>query len=201
MKHSLILLLGILLVLGLNCKSENIKSKKQDSDNKEPTTKKEKGDIVGETYNFGDQTDRGAIAFGLATNEGYTLPTNIDGQYNYVKPQEIEKLPNKFSIKSRGKMESVEELPSSSEYYNGSKNLNVIEVDCKLFVESNCLNHSSCGWCGSSSNCIRGNSIGPLEPCVKSSFIHSAPQPNWSSQERIINKTPVGVQISSVVLS
>ena len=62
-------------------------------------------------------------------------------------------------------------------------------MTCKIYANpTDCLHSSECGWCGSQSGCIAGNNLGPLEACVKSSYIFSAPFPNWNPQTRVINE-------------
>ncbi len=95
-------------------------------------------------------------------------------------------------------METVDENPSETDYYDGSKNLNVIKVQCKIYASvADCLHQSSCGWCGSDNSCILGNNLGPLQYC-KSSYIFSAPYPNWNPQTRVVNDEIGGVSLTVV---
>ena len=108
-------------------------------------------------------------------------------------------LPSHFDPPAPGPMESVNETPSVTDYYDGAKNLNVIKVQCKIYANaSDCLKQSSCGWCGSSNSCILGNNLGPLSSCVKSSYIFSAPYPNWNPQTRGVNDQVGGVGLTVV---
>ena len=96
-------------------------------------------------------------------------------------------------------MESVDETPSSTDYYDGSRNLNVVKVQCNVNANAtDCLKQSSCGWCGSSNTCILGNNLGPLQSCVKSSYIFSAPYPNWNPQTRVVNDQVGGIGLTVV---
>jgi len=54
------------------------------------------------------------------------------------------------------------------------------------------------GWCGSSNACVLGTNLGPLEPCVKSSYIFAAPTPNFNSQTRVINENVGGLSFTVV---
>jgi len=38
-----------------------------------------------------------------------------------------------------------------------------------------CMHKSGCGWCGELTRCIKGTQLGPLEKCVKSTFIFTTP--------------------------
>jgi hypothetical protein len=96
-------------------------------------------------------------------------------------------------------MESVEEKPSETDYYDGSGKLNVIKIQCKIYANAaDCLRQSSCGWCGSSNSCILGNNLGPMEKCSRSSFLFSAPYPNWNPQTRVVNDQAGGVSLTVV---
>ena len=151
-------------------------------------------DILGEISSDG-QASRGAISYALGSNGGYTLK-NDEG---YRKPSLMKALPNHFDPPAPGPMESVNETPSVTDYYDGAKNLNVVKVQCKIYANSaECLKQSACGWCGSSSSCILGNNLGPLSSCVKSSFIFSAPYPNWNPQTRVVNDSVGGVGLTVV---
>ncbi len=39
---------------------------------------------------------------------------------------------------------------------------------------------------------------GPLQPCVKSSYIFSNPMPNWNPQTKVINEKMGGVSLHVV---
>lgn len=94
-------------------------------------------------------------------------------------------------------IETVNEIPSVSDYYDGSNNLNVIKIDCNIYANpEKCLKHSSCGWCNASKRCILGNNLGPQQPCPRSSYIYSAPYPNWDPQARIIQGDINGIGIN-----
>ena len=103
----------------------------------------------------------------------------------------VDKLPDKIDLPPPGPQESIDEIPSPTEFYDGSKNLNVIKVNCRLYANpKECLNHSNCGWCGSSNSCILGNKAGPQQACVKNSYIYSAPYQNWDAHARIVSIDP-----------
>lgn len=94
-------------------------------------------------------------------------------------------------------MESVDETPLENDYYDGSKNLNVVKIQCKLYRNaSDCIHQSSCGWCGCSNSCILGNSKAPLQPCLKSSFVFSPTYPNRSPQTKVGNDQVGGVSLT-----
>ena len=73
-------------------------------------------------------------------------------------------------------------------------NLNKVKIDCKIYTsKQDCVNTSFCGWCGSNGGCVLGNSAGPTQPCVKSSYIYAAPVPNFQPMVRKINENVGGV--------
>jgi hypothetical protein len=46
-----------------------------------------------------------------------------------------------------------------------------------------CLGQKACGWCWSSNNCIPGNNLGPLAPCLRGRFEYTSPAENWNPLE------------------
>jgi hypothetical protein len=77
--------------------------------------------------------------------------------------------------------------------------LNKIVINCRIYANpTDCIHKSSCGWCGASKSCIVGNNMGPLESCVKSSFIFAAPYPNFSPQTRTINENIGGLTLTVI---
>jgi len=96
-----------------------------------------------------------------------------------------------------GPQENPEEIHSTTEYYDGSRNLNAVKIQCKIYSNpTDCLHQSSCGWCGSTNSCISGNNLGPLQPCVKSSYVFTSPYPNWSPQTKVITEQVGGVALT-----
>lgn len=111
----------------------------------------------------------------------------------------IAKLPGHFDMPRPGPQESIEEIPSSVEYYDGSTNLNTVKLQCRIYANpTDCLHQSQCGWCGSSTGCILGNNLGPLQPCAKSSYMFTAPIPNWSAQTKVVSEQLGGVSLTVV---
>ena len=108
----------------------------------------------------------------------------------------VTKLPDVINPPKRGPMESVDEIPTRSDYYNGDEKLNLVKVNCKINANpTDCIHQSSCGWCGSYSSCILGNAKGPLEPCVKSTYIYSGGL-SGSQPAKIINENVGNIQLT-----
>jgi hypothetical protein len=77
--------------------------------------------------------------------------------------------------------------------------LNRIEVKCKIYANpTDCIHQSNCGWCGSSNSCITGSNVGPMEPCVKGSYIFTPPMPNWQPQTKVVNENVGGVKLTVI---
>lgn len=58
----------------------------------------------------------------------------------------VEKLPDIVTPPSPGPLESVDELPSATTYYDGSLHLNVAQIDCHIVnVPGDCVKQSVCG--------------------------------------------------------
>mmetsp|Transcript_9994 Transcript_9994/g.10305 ORF Transcript_9994/g.10305 Transcript_9994/m.10305 type:complete len:198 (-) Transcript_9994:71-664(-) len=151
-----------------------------------------KNDILGGSTNFSTRKNS-AITYGLADVAAYSVPLT---EINKLKsPTFIPKLPEKFDIPRSGPLENVEEVPSSTDYYDGSINLNKKKILCKIHGNATeCLKNSSCGWCGSSGVCILGNNLGPLQSCLRSTFVYSSPVPNWNLSGSVINSDSNGVK-------
>ena len=67
-------------------------------------------------------------------------------------------------------------------YYNGSENINAVHVDCNINTTnpSGCVHNSKCGWCGDKNSCVPGNRNGPLSPCLRNTFLYTAPSAEWN---------------------
>ncbi len=109
----------------------------------------------------------------------------------------IPRLPTKFDLPKSGLIETVDEIPSPTDFYDGSKHLNVIKINCTVYSNPKvCLTHSNCGWCGSSNSCILGNNLGPQQPCMRSSYVYSAPYPNWKPEARVVQGEIGGISMN-----
>jgi hypothetical protein len=77
--------------------------------------------------------------------------------------------------------------------------LNKIQINCHIYANpTDCVHHSNCGWCGASKSCVVGNNMGPLESCVKSSYIFAAPTTPWSPSTSVINENVGGLTLTVV---
>jgi hypothetical protein len=187
MKNLISISLVVMICFLISFSNCNLKSEKQ------------REDILAEEYNFETKgaSSKGAISYGLASNSGYTIPNELEP--NYIKPTFVNKLPDKIDLPEAGPTESVEEIATTTDYYDGSQKLNVVKIQCTVYSDpSECFKQSSCGWCGSSNKCILGNNIGPLQACVKSSYIFNAPIPNWSKRDGTIETKVAGMNLKIV---
>lgn len=187
MKNFISFSLVIMICFLISFSSCNLKSDKQ------------REDILAEEYNFDGKSasSKGAISYGLASNSGYTIPNDLEP--HYIKPTFVNKLPENKDLPEPGPTESVEEIATTTDYYDGSQKLNVVKIQCTVYSDpSECFKQSSCGWCGSSNKCILGNNIGPLQACVKSSYIFNAPIPNWSKREGTVETKVAGMNLKIV---
>jgi len=141
--------------------------------------------IVGETFNFEGKNTFGAVTYAMgrvshSPNEFNKLP--------YYSPEVVSRLPDRIPPPLRGPSETVDEIPSENDFYDGSKKLNLVKINCKIYAKAlDCVHNSHCGWCGSTQGCVAGTNLGPLEPCVKSSFIYANNQNHnyWNPPQRI----------------
>ena len=113
---------------------------------------------MGEAYNSEDHEDIVAVTYGIALNRNAEKP-----MMGYKPPQLVEKLPDIIVPPSQGPLESVDELPTVTTYYDGSLKLNVAQMNCKVYtIPGSCVKQSSCGmaiikrgWMGTNGrNCI-----------------------------------------------
>ena len=149
-------------------------------------------DVLGGRSNFSN-SNNSAITYGIADVGAYTIPQE---ELSKLKtPTFLTTLPAKFDLPKSGPLENVEEVQSITDYYDGSVNLNKKKISCKIFGNAGeCLKNSSCGWCGSTNNCILGNNLGPLQSCLRSTFLYSSPLPNWNPRARVENNGSNGVE-------
>ena len=120
------------------------------------------GDIVGEAYNSDDHQDVVAVTYGIASDGG----NNLADTQGYRVPSMVERLPDVIKPPAPGPLESIDEVPSETTYYDGSLNLNVAQIDCHIIsIPNDCYKQTVCGWCGENSSCIRGTAMTNMEPC------------------------------------
>jgi hypothetical protein len=150
-------------------------------------------DILGEAST--DGIAKGAIAYSLGGNGGYTIQKELEKEYKSA--QITDHVLKTTELPPPGPQELPDEIPSETDYYDGSLHLNAIKVQCKIFSNpTDCLHQSSCGWCGSSGQCILGNNLGPLERCKNSTYVFTAPFPNWSPETKVITENTGGVKLT-----
>lgn len=129
----------------------------------------------------------------MADVGAYTVPNQELSKL--TQPTMVDKLPDNFDLPRNGPLENVEEVASTSDYYDGSINLNKKKISCRIYGNaSDCLKNSSCGWCGSNNSCVLGNNLGPLQSCLRSSFVYSSPIPNWNFQATVQTNGSDGVK-------
>jgi len=65
------------------------------------------------------------------------------------------------------------------------------------------MHQGACGWCGSSANCIAGNNLGPLAPCLRGTYKFTAPGADWNTlntNDYSSNKMNIGgAQLTTVI--
>jgi hypothetical protein len=93
----------------------------------------------------------------------------------------VDRLPKANNLKP-GITATVEEIPSSVDYYDGSINYKTTTEKCNQWTDKKelCMKQTACGWCSSSNLCISGNNLGPLAPCLRGKFIYTSPKENFN---------------------
>jgi hypothetical protein len=147
--------------------------------------------VIGESYN--DYTGKGPEAEQISISSNWAnTPTNTEMYEDYMFPETTDNLSEHPRKPSPGILEAIEEKPTTHEFYDGSLNLSKVKVHCIIHTSiADCVGENGCGWCSSDKGCIFGTKIGPLQPCVKSSYIGALrnPQQNYN---KFINE-PVGL--------
>jgi len=151
------------------------------------------GSIIGETYSKPGLNASNALTYGLArANVDATEPMG-----SYIHPELVSHLPDVINQPKKGPLEIVEEIPTVKNYYDGGEKLNLTRVNCKINANpTDCLHQSSCGWCGATSSCIMGNNLGPMQPCLKSTFIFSGNTMGWEQSTRHINENVGNISLT-----
>lgn len=125
-----------------------------------------------ETYADGRQVM--GLNYGMGSNGGY----NVENPGLFKKARMVDHLfKTDYNYSSEPSLkESVDEVPSITNYYDGEVKLNVMKVNCKVYHNYNdCIHQAQCGWCHQGSKCIMGNSMGPLEDCPRAQYVFSNP--------------------------
>jgi len=135
------------------------------------TVKNSKGNVLGVSN---DTQSISAITYALADSSNYSLNKEDSSKYTF-KPKytdSLESTPGEFVFGKEEVVEAADTVSTNTDYYDGEKSLMQVSVMCsKSQDKASCLSQESCGWCGSSNSCIKGTTLGPLEKCVKSSFV------------------------------
>jgi hypothetical protein len=132
-----------------------------------------KENVIGESYteNQGKQ-DVVAVTYSQASNGGHHLD-DLDG---WMSPTVVQALEADTLPPSPGPIESADEIPSETHYYDGSTNLNVKNTVCKSFISAqSCVKQVKCGWCNTSTACVSGTKEKATSPCESGYSYDSAP--------------------------
>lgn len=56
-----------------------------------------------------------------------------------------------------------------------------MHINCNIYSSNpnGCVHNSKCGWCGQNNNCVEGTPSGPLAPCLKNTYLYTAPNGEW----------------------
>ena len=132
-------------------------------------------DKEAQAFSDGNQTQ--GVAYSLGSNGGYMLPKVNSKDYKTPKiVQHLDKNPvyyNQTPING-----SIEEIPSTENYYDGEAKLNVFKVTCSFQTNPNdCLHQNGCGWCGQTKQCITGTVLGPTQPCWRNTYLFTTGAP------------------------
>lgn len=140
MKNYLLIFVTSLIICSLSCK--NLFAK--DSLTSNFTHLLLEGDIIGEEFNLPGSKSRGAVSYGVAKTGSFAASQFSNG--HYFRPEMVSKLPDVITPPLPGPKEEVNEIPSTTNYYDGGAKLNKITINCKIYANaSDCLTNSHCG--------------------------------------------------------
>jgi hypothetical protein len=135
-------------------------------------------DKLGVSTNLENSKDQIATSYSMGNVK--TDPNYIQHQDSYTPVKYVSKLPTHKQL--RGEVATADELPSVTEYYDGSLKLKTTTVYCNQWLTSKeaCMNQKQCGWCASSNSCIPGNANGPNVPCLRGTYLYTQPNGFWN---------------------
>ena len=118
----------------------------------------------------------------------YSEGTGVSGQFiqnsNLYKPVQIVDSLDKIKINAEpNPVETIDEIPSENVFYDGTVGMKTTHFNlCGQYTTKPqvCVAQGNCGWCSSSNTCIEGNQVGPLSPCIRGSYVFSAPTTDWN---------------------
>jgi hypothetical protein len=141
------------------------------------TTEKKFLETEGFASNLSNDKKVDAVNFALAKSNS----EDIFGS-SFRPPTLVERLPPKQAIETGGP-EVVEEIPSTDNYYDGTKGMKITVTRCNIYETKPqaCVNNNGCGWCQENNKCVEGNSAGPAAgSCLSGRYIFTAPDTNWN---------------------
>ena len=126
-------------------------------------------DVIGESYsNSVDSHPSSAITYKMASVGNYKL----DDEAGWISPRIVDDL--SLIINDGPVVNEAETVPSQTQYYDGSSNLNSSSLRCRLMVSmTSCYAANNCGWCKTLGRCIPGNQDAPLYPCEPDMYVYS----------------------------
>jgi hypothetical protein len=157
-------------------------------------------DVISE-YSSDGVLAKGALSYELASVGGNVLQNAKDYRSPQMVATGVIQNNNAYELPSPSPQESPDEVPSETDYYDGSKNLNVVSIRCNIYASStDCSHQSNCGWCTAlpdgASGCINGTNLGPLSPCRNGSFRYTVVTPNMMTTAQAVVGPEGGVSLA-----
>lgn len=142
-------------LLLLNCVNSLNKSNLKKYKLKNNSKNSKHVEVIGASYSGND--NKQSIAVSSAEGIVKNTPSSLS---NYKNVQIVNKLQDNVVSPPKGPLESVEEIPTLVNYYDGDLKLNSININCNVNNSVyDCLKYSYCNWCSSNSNCMLANSM------------------------------------------
>ena len=143
-------------------------------------TKTAKKSTTGQNANFPGQWNiPDATTYGYASTDAFVL----QNQAGFIEPVYMDRLPAHLNSEWTGVYEAADTGIHNRNYYDGSYHLGVQQkVHCSLYtvMPRSCVSKPGCGWCGEKNKCIEASPLGPIAPCMRSTFLWKMPSPEWN---------------------
>ena len=158
----------------------------------------------GTATNYESTATTDAVSFALAKTTSEDIYVN--NQKGFKSPDFVDKLPLSKPIET-GPPETIDEIPSIEDYYDGAKGIKTSVSFCSQFITKPqaCVNQGSCGWCMGEGTCIGGSAKGPAVngDCLRGKYVFEAPNADWNPitipNTKLSRTNVLGAQLTTIV--
>lgn len=122
-----------------------------------------------------------ANPYAYVNMDPYVLQTQAKFKNAKIWPGRLPKRLNNFPY--TGIWGSADVGIHNKNYYDGTLHLgSQANVHCGFYSTQprSCVHKGGCGWCGETNKCIEASPLGPIAPCLRSTFLYNMPSPEWN---------------------